>query len=423
MSVGYKPKIAILTIRNSYNYGGVLTCVKQVYKFCEKYFDPTVFYLSFDKNISANLKSLKFSSQTRKTKYSGMNAVEIGSKWAFWEPGHYSYTLSFWEKVLEEYDYFFVESGSCICAYPLVELNKKFAMWVAAAYQDDREKRIENLSSFRLLIEKIAYSKMLKLEKLILDKADFIWALSKDTKLRIDQVLGRVREDLLICNFPVQKKIDLKIFDQNKEKNIIVVGRFSDPRKNPEMLFRVFDKIYSQMNDAKLFVVGMKPDEKVLEKFKKLKSYKNIIFTGVINSKDFEFYYKKSSLMILTSYQEGLGIVGLDALSYGIPVVATDCGGTRDYIVNGQNGFLVKINDDEDMVKKSIQILSSPDLHKKMSEFAIRFIEQHFSEEKIYSIFKLGLCKVYPELKKIFEEYDNSDNLKDKKVFERLSSF
>ena len=189
------------------------------------------------------------------------------------------------------------------------------------------------------------------------------------------------------------------------------------------MLLRVFDKIYSQMNDAKLFVVGMKPDEKVLEKFKNLKSYKNIIFTGVINSKKFDFYYKKSSLMLLTSYQEGLGIVALNALSYGIPVVATDCGGPRDYIINNQNGFLVKINDDEDMVKKSIQILSSPDLHKKMSEYAIRFIEQHFSEEKIYSIFKVGLCKVYPELKKIFEQYDNSDNLKDKKVFEQLSSF
>ena len=43
-----KPKIAILTIRNSYKFGGVLTSVKKLYEFCENYFDPTVFYLSFD---------------------------------------------------------------------------------------------------------------------------------------------------------------------------------------------------------------------------------------------------------------------------------------------------------------------------------------------------------------------------------------
>ena len=92
-SISKKPKIAILTIRNSYKYGGIFTCLKQVYKFCEKYFDPTVFYLSFDKNISANLKSFKFASGIKNADFEGMKSIEIGSRWAFWEPGHYVYTL------------------------------------------------------------------------------------------------------------------------------------------------------------------------------------------------------------------------------------------------------------------------------------------------------------------------------------------
>ena len=74
-SISKKPKIAILTIRNSYKYGGIFTCLKQVYKFCEKYFDPTVFYLSFDKNISANLKSFKFASGIKNADFADIDVV------------------------------------------------------------------------------------------------------------------------------------------------------------------------------------------------------------------------------------------------------------------------------------------------------------------------------------------------------------
>ena len=160
-----KPKIAILTIHNSYKYGGVLTCVKKFYKFCEKYFDPTVFFLNFDNDISTSIKSFKFSSQIKSGKYFGMKSIEIGARWAFWEPGHYTFTLFNWKKVLSDYKYFFVKSGSCIAAYPLVKLNKKFVLWVGTAYEDDRSKRIKELSFFRYMIDRLANLKMKKIEK------------------------------------------------------------------------------------------------------------------------------------------------------------------------------------------------------------------------------------------------------------------
>ncbi len=46
--------------------------------------------------------------------------------------------------------------------------------------------------------------------------------------------------------------------------------------------------------------------------------------------------------MLITSHQEGLGIIGLEAMSYGIPIVATDCGGTRDYVDNDLTGYFSK---------------------------------------------------------------------------------
>ena len=85
--------------------------------------------------------------------------------------------------------------------------------------------------------------------------------------------------------------------------------------------------------------------------------------------------------MLITSYQEGLGIIGLEALSYGLPVVATDCGGTAEYVIDDYTGYLVKINDDEAMAQKTLQLLSDEKLYVKMSADAYKFVEQNFSEK------------------------------------------
>jgi glycosyltransferase involved in cell wall biosynthesis len=404
--ISKKPKIAIITIKNSYKYGGVLTCVRKMYQFCQRYFDPTVFVLNFDNDISTSIKSLKYTSGIKKSDYFGMKCVEVGARWAFWEPGHYVYNLDAWKKVLQGYDYFFVKSGSCMCSYPLVQLNKKFVMWVGTAYEDDKAQRVKNLSWFRYVIDRLAIFKMRKIEREILEKATCILSISKNTKKRIEQILGKQRNNLMICNFPIQVKPVL----QKHAKNVIAVGRFSDPRKNIDMLLRVFKKLHEKHPHVKLFVVGKKPN---------IKPVKNVIFTGECDVQEIQEYYEQSCMMLLTSFQEGLGIVGLEAMSNGIPVVATDCGGPKDYVINGYNGYLVKINDDRAMIKKALHILEHDDVHKKMSKNAVDFVEQNFSEKKIYAIFKAGLVTVYPELKEWFESVDEEEKL----VFEHCNAY
>jgi glycosyltransferase involved in cell wall biosynthesis len=329
-----------------------------------------------------------------------MKCVEVGARWAFWEPGHYVYNLNAWKRVFEGYNYFFVKSGSCICSYPLVQLNKKFVMWVGTAYEDDKVQRVKKLSLFRYIVDRLAIFKMRKIEREILEKATCILSISKNTKKRIKEILGRQRKNLMICNFPIQSK---QIFTQ-REKYIIAVGRFSDPRKNIDMLLRVFKKINKKYSDVKLFVIGKTPH---------VKPVKNVTFTGELDAIEIQKYYEQASLMLLTSYQEGLGIVGLEAMSNGIPVIATDCGGTKDYVINDYNGYLVKIDDDDVMVEKALHVLENEDVHKKMSKHAVEFVEQNFSEKKIYSIFKTGLVAAYPELKELFRFVDTCSFCKD----------
>jgi glycosyltransferase involved in cell wall biosynthesis len=396
-----KPKIAILSLKNSYGYGGVLSSLKVTYDFCKKYFDPTVFFLGFEPSVATSLRNFKFSSSTQPLNYFGMKCIEVGARWAFWEPGHYKFNLKDWEKALEGFDYFLAASGTCICAHPLALLDKKFGMIISTPYEQDRAKRVNDLSDIRYLIDRLANKRMRQIEKFILDKASFIWALSDYSKKEFEEIMGGPANKIIRCGHPIDCALVPPLSGKDEDM-IIAVGRFSDPRKNVEMLLRVFNKIYKYIPSVKLYVIGKAPEYRDLKRFIRLPFFQNVVFTGQVSAGDLESFYARASLMLLTSYQEGFGIVGLEALLHGVPVVATDCGGPSDYTIDDFTGYVVGIDDDEGMSERALSILLSKEKRALMSYQSQKFVIDNFSTDKIEELFKLGLTKIYPELHEMF---------------------
>jgi glycosyltransferase involved in cell wall biosynthesis len=75
--------------------------------------------------------------------------------------------------------------------------------------------------------------------------------------------------------------------------------------------------------------------------------------------------YSRSLVWILASCSEGFGIPILEAMACGCAVVATDCGGPRDIIVDGENGFLVKVGNVEQIVDRVEQLLDDRELRQQ----------------------------------------------------------
>jgi glycosyltransferase involved in cell wall biosynthesis len=402
-----KPKIAILTIRNTYNYGGVLSSVKVAYEFASKYFDPTVFFLGFGADVAMQPRSFNFSSSTKPILYFGMNCIEVGARWAFWEPGHYWFTRKAWAEALAGYDYIFVVSGTGIAAHPAQILGKKYVLWIATSYQADRAEREKKLRGMRSLINSCARNIMDAIELKILQQASFILAYSKYAEDDFRAKLGSDADAKIVdCGFPIDTTHYPAATQDAKENALIAVGRFSDPRKNIGMLIRVFAELYRQDKTLKLYITGMKPEAEIIFPFIDSPAFANIIFTGQVSSHDLHHFYQRCKLMLITSYQEGLGIVGLEAMHYGLPVVATDCGGTADYVINGYTGYLVPINDDAAMVKHAHEILTNEYLIQELAFNAKQLIATKFSQATIYNRFKEGLSKTYPELAVYFQSCD-----------------
>jgi len=162
-----------------------------------------------------------------------------------------------------------------------------------------------------------------------------------------------------------------KGFPIKKKKHILLyVGRVVK-EKNLEFLFPVLDKVKKVYPDTMLVIVGGGPElEPLQKKATELKLSKNICFTGYQNRDDLAYFYKLADVFVFPSVTETQGLVTIEAMMTGLPVVAIGEMGTVDVMQGNNGGFMVK-NDVSEFSEKVIELLSNKELHKQKCEEAL----------------------------------------------------
>ena len=138
---------------------------------------------------------------------------------------------------------------------------------------------------------------------------------------------------------PITTRIQSGI--DTKEKIVLFVGRMHREAKRPDRLLKIWRKIGLIHPDWKLIFIGDGPMRPCLEKYSKLHKFSdNVQFVGQTNPQD---YYKKASILCMTSTYEGFPLVCIEALSNGvIPMAFDSFKAVRDLIRDGETGLLVK---------------------------------------------------------------------------------
>ncbi len=109
--------------------------------------------------------------------------------------------------------------------------------------------------------------------------------------------------------------------------------------------------------------------------------------------------YRASSVLLLPSHYEGLPTTVLEAMASGLPVVATDAGGTREAVETGATGFLHPVDDIEGMAESIIRLDASPGLACRLGTAGRRLVEREFSWPVIAGRYEavmqrlLGICE------------------------------
>jgi len=142
------------------------------------------------------------------------------------------------------------------------------------------------------------------------------------------------------------------------------------PEKNIEFLIRAFVIINKSKKNAKMMIVGDGNTKAKLEKMvKELGLQENVIFTGLLVKEGMIAHYQASDIFVFSSLTETQGLVAVEAMATGLPVVAIKASGIEDTVKNGKDGFLTD-NVEENFAKNVIRLIEDGNLRKKMSEDA-----------------------------------------------------
>lgn len=171
-------------------------------------------------------------------------------------------------------------------------------------------------------------------------------------------------------------------------KKLLFIGRL-EREKGLEYLIKALKYLKP---DIGLDIIGKGPEEKRMkELIKKLDIKNNISFIGEIPNKDIQKYYHNSDIVVMPSiWMEQSGIVGLEALASGTPVIASNIGGINDWLKNGENGILVPPRNPV-KIAEAVNKMMSKKIIEKYAERGRKIFEQNFTREKHYN----KLIKIY----------------------------
>ena len=176
----------------------------------------------------------------------------------------------------------------------------------------------------------------------------------------------------------------------NTRITIGYLGRLSN-EKGLEYLIDASNKLEENEIDHKLIIAGDNTDTRFQKYIQRLQniSNKNVYFLGKINEKEKKEFYQNLDIFILPSINslEAFGIVQLEAMSFGIQVIASNIYGVRSIINNTKNGYLFKNKNTDDLYKKILICKKKPIPSHKVKQNVITYYNKEKFEKNILKLF------------------------------------
>ncbi|HEY1405572.1 MAG TPA: glycosyltransferase [Spirochaetota bacterium] len=179
------------------------------------------------------------------------------------------------------------------------------------------------------------------------------------------------------------------------KKILFYAGRLGK-EKNIPFLMDVLGLLQKEFPDLVLLIAGDGPDRENLHNAAEQKGLsEKIIFAGFVKKENICDYYRMANVFVFASMVESQGLVTLEAMTCGVPVVAIGKMGTREVMGGNNGGFMV--DDDIDMFTEKVRLLlKNKSVHREKSQDAIRHAQNwcmDFMAEKLLRLYDSILKK------------------------------
>jgi len=265
------------------------------------------------------------------------------------------------------------ESGSCHIKYQaklLAEEYDKWGLYYPAVRQENICKIVQEYeqADYIMTISDFVYKSFLK------------QGICKDKLLQVPCGVD--------VEFFLQKSREKEVESDGKFR-VICVGLLC-LRKGIQYLIQAWNKLNLPKNETELLLVGNLQDDfkKIL---KDIKIVKNVVFYGSVNKNCLAELYKKSSLFVLPSVEDGFGMVIGEAMASGLPVICTDHTAGVDLVEDGKHGFIISARDAEALSEKILWCYKNRQESKQMGKKGqerIKLFSWDNYGEKIFQIYK-----------------------------------
>ena len=198
----------------------------------------------------------------------------------------------------------------------------------------------------------------------VIKNSDKLVLLSKSYLKYFD---SKEREHITFINNPIDNICENKHFNE-KEKIVVWCGRLDlTGAKRVDRMLRIWKVLSKSHLDWELYLLG-NGNYTLIKNLIRSHSIKNVKVVGFCDPYD---YYKKASIVAMTSTAEGFPLVLLEAQQFGcIPIAFNSFDSINDIIEEGETGFLVKPFDNKKYIEKMSYLMNHPKVREKVSHKA-----------------------------------------------------
>lgn len=169
------------------------------------------------------------------------------------------------------------------------------------------------------------------------------------------------------CSFPPPEK---PILPENKQKELLFVGRIDFSPKRVDLMLKIWEKLFKKFPDWKLTIVGggcaLEDAKRMVHEMK----LERVSFEGFQDPRP---YYERAAIFCMTSAWETFGLVLVEAMNYGcVPVAFDSYAAAKDIIDDGKSGILVTPMDCEEYARTLSGLMSSDSLRERLAAAAIK---------------------------------------------------
>jgi len=308
---------------------------------------------------------------------------------------HYAATRH-WQQLMESCDAFVAASGNVLAATPFYQTGRPYLAWVATDWEGDRKDRVKGFPAARRWLDRWVNAPVLRrLEKKLL-RSGHIVSLSDYTARTLAKVAGR---DVGSVVLPVA--VDCTMFVPNPSARVPgligFAGRFNDPRKNIGLLVAAAALLRRRGCIVSVVLMGDTPRPELTELIAKAGITAHVSIKPNLSREQFRDCMQALDVFVLPSHQEGLCIAALEAMSCGVPVVSTRCGGPEEFVIPNRTGEVVDF-DAGHMAQAIESIIANSDIRASMSVEARRMAETRYSHARAERTFLRAFDATFPKL-------------------------